>query len=265
MQFLTGEPGHAGKRNSSSGFTLIELIMVMVLLSIIGVMGGKFISQSFQGFADTQTRTEMYEEGKTALIRLEREIHVAIPNAISVSGSNGETISFGLIDETAMENIFGQYTDADPTGTTAITDQTAAAASGSLISIYNTSWSNFTDGSRVYAITGLPGGNTMNLDSAIEPASPYNRYFVVRDKAVQFVVSGTTLSRQTATVTSGTVGSFASPKPLVKDIYQTDSLPFFNYIISSSTKSSSIAVHFTISRGGESINFHKEILVHNVP
>ena len=46
------------------GFTLIELVIVIVLLGIIGSMGADFISQAFIGFSKTNSRMEIFEEGK---------------------------------------------------------------------------------------------------------------------------------------------------------------------------------------------------------
>ena len=76
------------------GFTIIELIVVMVVLGVLGVMGAGFISESFRGFQDTDVRMQIFEEGKTTLFRMERELHIALPNAIDISGN---TISFGVI------------------------------------------------------------------------------------------------------------------------------------------------------------------------
>jgi len=113
---------HDKKQN---GFTLIELIIVIVLLGIVGAMGAGFISQAFKGFFDTDVRMEIYEEGKTAMVRMEREIHIALPNAIIAldktalppyddvvnNAGFGNAIIFGEIDETKMAGVFGQYTD----------------------------------------------------------------------------------------------------------------------------------------------------------
>ena len=147
-----------GKRQN--GFTLIELIIVIVLLGIVGAMGASFISEAFKGFFGADVRMEMYEEGKSALVRMEREIHLAVPNAVVVSDTTtaDDTISVGLIDENAMRPVFGQYTEADPTD--AITDPTAALPVNTLVSIYNTSWDVFADSSRIYQRCQLSGPAT---------------------------------------------------------------------------------------------------------
>ncbi|MCX5875362.1 MAG: type II secretion system protein [Deltaproteobacteria bacterium] len=113
------------RKKKQRGFTLIELIIVIVLLGIVGAMGASFISAAFKGFFDTDVRMEMYEEGKSALVRMEREIHIALPNAVIAldktasppyddvvnNAGFGNAIIFGEIDETKMADVFGQYTD----------------------------------------------------------------------------------------------------------------------------------------------------------
>lgn len=253
------------------GFTLIELIIVIVLLGIVGAMGAGFISEAFKGFFDTDVRMEMYEEGKSALVRMERELHIALPNAIQEpfdSSADGidDTISFGVIDESAMAGVFGQYTEAHPTGGTTITDQAAPLPATTLVSIYNTTWDDFADSSRIYSVTGV-NGNQMTLSEPIGPASPDGRYYAVRPEAVRFSVANGVLSRSTAAVTAGSAlsATFTNPQILAKNIVPSDGLPYFTYEPSTSTRNSVVVIHFAISRNNETVNFHKEVQVRNVP
>lgn len=254
--------------NKQKGFTLIELIIVVVLLGIVGVMGASFISEAFKGFFDTDVRLEIYEEGKTALVRMEREIHIAVPNAVNVSTTTiaDDTISVGLIDENAMSPVFGQYTETNPINR--ITDPTAPLQVGTLVSIYNTSWDVFTDSSRIYIITGVgnPGGRRMTLGENIGLASPYNRYYAVQNLAVRFSVANGTLSRSTATVTAtNPLGVFSNPQTLARNIVPSSGLPYFIYAPGTSSRNSIVAINFGIARNGETINFHKEVEIRNVP
>ncbi len=241
----------------------MEMIIVIILLGIIGVAGAEFINQAFKGFSSIENRTRIYEEGKTGLVRMEQEIHLAVPNAINVS-AGGTTVSFGLIDEIAMRTIFGEYTEDDPCGTNSITDQTAGLSRNSLVSIYNTGWKTFSGGSRLYTVTSN-NINPMTLDANISASSPFKRFFAVRDKCVQYQISGNVLYRLTADVDANGIGAFANPKPLIKNIFPTESLDYFNFQAGTSNSNARLSIHFTISVKGESINFHKEIHIRNVP
>ena len=249
------------REKTQNGFTLIELIIVIVLLGIIGAMGAGFISAAFRGFFDADVRMEMYEEGKSAMVRMEREIHIAVPNGVQV---NGDGIELGVVDENAMAGVFGQYTEAHPSDTT-ITDRTAGLPLNTLVSIYNTEWAIFNNGSRTYSVTSN-GTNPMTLDRNIGAVSPYQRFYAVRPEAVRFSVAGTTLSRSTATVNAGALlGAFGNPQSLAQNIVPSNGLPYFTYNPGNSTRNSVVSIHFAIARNGETVNFHKEVQIRNVP
>jgi hypothetical protein len=240
---------------------------------------------------------EMYEEGKSALVRMEREIHIALPNAIKPLYNETETdtcdestpcngIKFGVIDETAMAGVFGQYTEEHPTGGTSITDRapTAGLSGSLLISIYNTTWNDFAGGNRVYRIASMIA-NKINFTTesppqpiGIDQASPYGRFYVVRDKAVRFdISSGGTLQRKTADVDANGVNittGFVNPYPLAQNVQPAidpsktapnNKLPYFTYEPGTSTRNSVVVIHFAISRNNETVNFHKEVQVRNAP
>ncbi|MCG2740790.1 MAG: prepilin-type N-terminal cleavage/methylation domain-containing protein [Syntrophaceae bacterium] len=257
------------------GFTLIELIIVVVLLGIIGAMGAGFISEAFRGFFAADVRMEMYEEGKFALVRMEREIHIALPNAVDVSTTtlNGDTISFGVVDENAMAGVFGQYTEEHPSGDATITDRTGPLPINSLVSIYNTGWDVFIDGSNVYSVANV-NANQMTMSETIGQASPYGRFYVVQPQAVRFIIENGVLNRRTTTATAVgiTVADFndnalANPHPLARNVIPSNGLPFFTYAPGTSTRNSVVIIHFAIQRPetGETVNFHKEVQIRNVP
>jgi len=256
------------------GFTLVELIIVIVLLGIMGTMGANFISQAFQGFADTDARTEIYEEGQLVLARMERELRIAVPNAILVEPGNSG-VQFGMIDENAMtcpttadpqDCVFGQYIDNNPKQF--IRDQTNPLPTGSIVSIYNRNWGDFSSSvatqRRLYRITSTAAPtNRMNLDRAIIDASPGSRFYAV-NRVVRYYLTGTTLTRAAMAIDTTnylTPITFPTGNPLAKNVGALS----FDFTPGSLTTSALIAIHLTITRNGESVDFHKEVQIRNAP
>lgn len=68
-----------------SGFTLIEMIVVIVITGIIGGMVAMFIRAPVQGYVDSANRAEMGDIADTALRRLARDIRTAVPNSIRIA------------------------------------------------------------------------------------------------------------------------------------------------------------------------------------
>lgn len=68
------------------GFTLIELIIVIVLLAIVAGFSFQFVGIGAQMFSTGSERLQTIEKSRFAIERLTREIRGAVPNSIRVSG-----------------------------------------------------------------------------------------------------------------------------------------------------------------------------------
>ncbi len=69
----------------SRGFTLVELILVVVLSAIVGVMISTVLSRPLDNFVGQSRRAELVDRGAVALSRMQRDIHLAVPNSVRVS------------------------------------------------------------------------------------------------------------------------------------------------------------------------------------
>ncbi|MDO8206407.1 MAG: type II secretion system protein [Gallionella sp.] len=74
---------------SMSGFTLIEMIMVIVITGIIGGMVAVFLKAPIQQYMDVSRRAELTDIADTALYHLAGEISTAVPNSLRVAGCGG--------------------------------------------------------------------------------------------------------------------------------------------------------------------------------
>lgn len=281
MQHLVTQTSCRAKRRQA-GFTLIEIIMVMVLLGLMGLIGVDFITEMFRGFNQTNSRLAIYEEGKDALVRMERELHNMLPNGICVTndqgatcvsdGSSGNEIQFGMISENGMRsnNCSGAYSEQPftfPTSTPAVlTDVNSGATPqvNSIISVYNTDWNSFRAGTKLFRITSSTANEMTFGGQTITNPSPQGRYYIL-DRAISYRWDNTnnTLYRSVTTVSDSGMGSFSSVTeyPLAQDV---QNMQFF-YMAPSLSRNGIISVLFTMDKGDNSINMHKEIHVKNVP
>ena len=95
------------KTMSNKGFTLIEIIVVIVILCIVSGITIKFLVDSLQIYTMTVNQKTLFDEGKLALERMSRDIR----DANSITGSSATSITFirtnatGPGQDTATETI----------------------------------------------------------------------------------------------------------------------------------------------------------------
>jgi len=67
---------------SQRGFTLIEMIVVIVITGIIAGIVAIFIKAPVQGYVDSARRAELTDIADTALRRMARDVRSAVPNSV---------------------------------------------------------------------------------------------------------------------------------------------------------------------------------------
>lgn len=94
-------------QRSQEGFTLVEMIMVIVITGIIGGMVAIFLKAPIQQYLDVARRANMTDIADTALRRIGRDLRTALPNSVRVTNNGGtvyleylETIAGGRYNTT---------------------------------------------------------------------------------------------------------------------------------------------------------------------
>jgi MSHA biogenesis protein MshO len=71
--------------NKQSGFTLVEMIMVIVITGIIGGMVAVFLKAPIQQYMDVARRAELTDVADTAIRRMARDVRTAVPNSVRIA------------------------------------------------------------------------------------------------------------------------------------------------------------------------------------
>jgi prepilin-type N-terminal cleavage/methylation domain-containing protein len=101
------ETGYSAIRNPKSafdrGFTLIEIILVIVILGIISGITIKFLIDSLRIYKMTINQKTLLDEGKLALERMCRDIRDARSITTPAAGGSGSTIRFRRNNATTQD------------------------------------------------------------------------------------------------------------------------------------------------------------------
>jgi|GEM_PF-356494 len=80
----------------NSGFTLVELVIVIVLLGILSVGISGFLSMGSQIFVDVKNRSEIIATARFVIERLNRELRTALPNSVHTTLVDASNIDTGI-------------------------------------------------------------------------------------------------------------------------------------------------------------------------
>ena len=77
-----------------SGFTLIEAIMVITITAVLAAGVAVFLRKPIDGYMDLARRTELSDIADTAVRRISRDLHLALPNSIRVVPNDASCLEF---------------------------------------------------------------------------------------------------------------------------------------------------------------------------
>ena len=145
------------------GFTLLEMIVVIVVTGIIGGTVAVFVRTPVQAYLDTVGRAALSDVGDLALKRITRDLRTALPNSVRVS-----TVGTATYVEFLQTRTGGRYRAvSDSTGLGDVLDFSAADTAfdtSQPLSVLTDEVILNTDRVVIYNL-GIPGADAYNGDN----------------------------------------------------------------------------------------------------
>ena len=276
---------------NSGGFTLLELIIVIVLLGGLSVGISSFIGIATQSFVNTAERDEIIASARFSVERLNREVRNALPNSARVLNfPSGETcLEFVPIMGASIYKNLDVSRSFDQITTVAFVDDeeqpyTCNSSCGDSVVIYPLGYLGYIDNSDVYVDPEQSAGQLFAIESIDKPAgdfwqinlentvtlgraSPNDRLYVV-NQPVRYCEDNNTLNR---------VSNYNLSDQLTSSVYPTNSTAVAmaenvdaNFAISEATltRNSVVQMRLTFFRANdtaEEIVFDHEVHIANTP
>jgi MSHA biogenesis protein MshO len=292
MRFNSRMP--IGIKTLQRGFTLVEAVIVIVITGIIAAMVSIFITAPVQSYFDSTRRAELSDVTDTALRRISRDLHLALPNSIRTP-SNGSNLCFEFIPTSTGGRYRSQCsTQPCPAAEDDLNFAAGDAAFDVLGGLISTPAAN--DRVVIYNLGIAPadaygGGNMATIISPLSTnkitlatatqfpfASPYNRFHVVpnADQAVFYACSG--LGIDAAGNGTGALYRFsqygfnaaqpaACPTPSLTMAILAKNLSTcsFTYAPGATQRNALVAMRLGMTQKNETVSLYHKVHVSNVP
>lgn len=270
------------------GFTLIELVMVMLILGVVGAMVAVFMKSPVDAYFAASRRAGLTDVADTTVRRMARDIHQALPNSLRTPGS--QCLEF-IPTKTggryrAQELVAGDGSHLDFTvvdtrfhmlGSNALLPASQRIVANDVIVVYNLG----IVGADAYnadntATTTGPGAETaapvetpivLNPGRQFPLASGSQRFHVVPggEQVVGYVCANGNLSRYVRTLPYAAPAVCPTPAATDPIIATRVSACNFDYSGSDLQRNALIRMTLEITDSGETVSLQHEVHVNNTP
>lgn len=262
------------------GFTLIELIMVIVIMGVIGGMVSVFMKSPIDAYFASARRAALTDTADTAVRRMARDIRKALPN--SIRQVNDQCIEFiptktggryRVAELVAGDNKSLNFSAADTTfnmlgsNSSLPTDQQIVASD--IIAVYNLgiTGSDAYAGDNTSVVSAVVDGTETAITMASKQfplASGSNRFHVIpgSETIVSYVCSGSNLYRNSSYSYASSCSTAGSKLTILATNVSNCS---FVYNGSDLQRNALVQLTLKFTDGGETVSLYHEVNINNTP
>lgn len=255
-------------RASSRGFTLVELVMVILLLGVLATFSSQFIGIGTQIYGDASRREQLMSDARFALERLNREVRDAVPGSVRIEDEGGNALEQGACLRLWPIVTASRYLGSALGNGLTIVEPDPLPRDGESAIVYplvdpvltlDQGCLHGTCVARVDTV-GSPasGALALTLDSGFARESPGQRIYFASQQ-VRYCVTGTTLTRASAAI--GLDFSGITPALMAEHI-GTGS---YFYRDPAAFSSSEVGLRLELEQRGERVLFNHKLETLNVP
>lgn len=274
-------PGGVLKRvalHRSSGFTLIELVMVIVVLSVLAVGTTRYIVNSSQSFVVSAERAKLIATARVAVEKVSRRLRNALPNSIRISATGRCLEYFPVLRGSATTSPVLPATNS--LSTSAMVFAVVQPANYAAIAPFASSELYVTGAPSpgVITATTLTAMGTHNsiplaASHTFTRTSPTQRVYLVTNPERFCVAASGNLVRYTGyginstspiADTAPTTPSAATTSLVAENLDIAGGIPFV-YTPGTMVSNALVQVNFTFKKGLESVSLNHEVQIRNVP
>jgi MSHA biogenesis protein MshO len=276
--------GRITATRAESGFTLIEMIVVIVIVGILAAMGGQFIVAPITGYVDLARRTRLVDQAEMALRRMQRDIRSALPNSIRVDATGQYLEMINTVDG----GRYRRYQDPNPvpviggdilnfnvadTGFDVLGLLNRAPLAGERVVVYNISSTGLTGNAYAenpdnMAVVGagstlIPPWINLAPGSQFANASPFQRFFIV-DQPVSYACENGLLNRYDGYNIAAAIQP-TPPAGIPALVTRGISNCNFSYAPGASQRAGLVTLQISLTEQGETITLLHQVHVMNAP
>ena len=259
----------------SKGFTLIELVVVLVVFGIIAAMGSSFVVTSITAYNQAAERNKLVVRSRAVVERISRQLRIALPYSVRVSAS-GNCIEFMQL--TGGANYQGLLPDSNNGAPGVLSIQTApfdltlggaahvAVGAMSDNEVYTTS--STASRASISSVAGSPVTqiNLQNTHTFLRN-SINQRVYVMENPERFCIATGQMWHYSNYGLDVGPLGDTAPPAAVSALLSDDISalVPAFSLSPATESRNTLVDFQFAITRRGETMNVRHQVQIRNVP